>query len=113
MTPKQFIEKAIEGGFRNNLELNDLRKEIMSKSLAEIFLDPLAWQAVGKVEGWGFKKIFLPSINDKSTYHYDIHGDLNNIKNISILTSGYTEKMHKMIDALCEGKSINQFLETL
>lgn len=44
MTINEFIEKSIEGGYTVEagefVEYND------------IFLDPLAWKAVGKVKGW-------------------------------------------------------------
>lgn len=51
-------------------------------------LDPEAWKAVGKVEGW---KVGWYQENRKP-WHY---------------------KMLLMIDSLCEGKSIEQYLETL
>ena len=70
---KQFIEKAIEGGW--NIKLQGLKCSIrgyydnerfniiektddinegifLSYSIEEIVLDPKAWKAVGKVEGW-------------------------------------------------------------
>lgn len=42
MTIKEFIEKAIEGGWIVRASLTHL----------EILFDPLAWKAVGKVAGW-------------------------------------------------------------
>lgn len=53
MTTKEFIEKAIEGGYSKVFIHPDGR--IMFDDVCcrdEILLDPLAWQAVGKVEGW-------------------------------------------------------------
>lgn len=55
-----------------------------------MFLDPLAWQAVGKVENW----------RNHSTGWF-------------AYKSPWCEKMHAMIDALAEGKSIEEFIETL
>lgn len=56
---------------------------------AEILLDPLAWQAVGKVEGWhrgSLDEAFHPT---------------------------WKQNMHRMIDALAEGKTIEDYLKTL
>lgn len=57
MTIKEFIEKAIEGGLKSELAydvLADMERGIFARHHAYcVFaLDPLAWQAVGKVEGW-------------------------------------------------------------
>lgn len=51
MTTKQFIEKAIEGGYKEYDLSNYIGDD--THSIAWLFLDTLAWQAVGKVEGWG------------------------------------------------------------
>jgi hypothetical protein len=63
MTIQQFIEKAIEGGWRcEGVEGLDGQIAAGYKFSASdwgippievILLDPLAWHAVGKVEGWG------------------------------------------------------------
>ena len=61
MTTKQFIEKAIEGGYKDATDLLDIvlvceknNKLEMAKHISHlILLDPKSWQAVGKVEGWG------------------------------------------------------------
>ena len=91
MTIEKFIEKAIEGGWEKDKypsfwSFNDIVKFYQDK----VFLDPLAWQAVGKVEGW------------KDYMVID-----NPYKNI------YLYHMHEMIDALAEGKSLSEFIETL
>lgn len=102
MTPKEFIEKSIFGGY---LECNYVKERghrtfvFFKKSgeivgiynLFEIFLDPKAWEAVGKVEGWGE----MPS------------GDIWQGK------LRFKYNMHRMIDSLIEGKSIDDFLATL
>lgn len=129
MTPKQFIEKAIEGGWNNHsvnqasLLFDGLKNaEVLvngfgyaflhkkgeqsegglfqdksdSFRVETVFIDPLAWQAVGKVEGW----------EDRCTFSCEqpcVH----------VPIGGYTDKTHRMIDALVEGKSVEQFLETL
>jgi len=53
---KEFIEKAIEGGYpfglRENIkEYNGAPSGV--SNIHKLFLDPKAWEAVGKVEGWG------------------------------------------------------------
>lgn len=100
MTPKQFIEKAISQGYT----LGIIHGERLLKEatvgfynrcvMDSIFLDPLAWQAVGKVEGWG----------DYAPY---------DTPNTDPKLNSWRFNMHCMIDALCEGKSTEQFLETL
>jgi hypothetical protein len=110
MTPKQFIEKAIEGGwkykgldskyddFSESVEVYDPLTGLNDYvSLLPIIVDPLAWQAVGKVEGWELA-------DAKETKDF---GD------IKVNGFEWYVQMHRMIDALCEGKSIEQFLETL
>ena len=102
MTIQQFIEKAVEGGleqkivkgitgaffYKNNSEITIIGNEIL--------LDPLTWQSVGKVENWETDK--YESIR---SYHAQYGGEV------------YTAVFHGLIDALCEGKTIEQFLETL
>lgn len=83
MTIQHAIESAIAGGWK----MKGVRKDSLSHiNAAIIVLQPAFWQAVGKVEGW-------------ESQH-----------------QGYWEPkipMHRMIDALAEGKSISEFLETL
>lgn len=56
-----------------------------------LILMPEAWQAVGKVGGWCMEKDFKC---DECADHYKW-------------------AMHRMIDALVEGRTAEQFLETL
>ena len=86
---KDFIEKAIKGGWKQSLPKFVLNTTI---DINNIFLDPLAWQAVGKVEGWRTRKCE---------------------KEICIPCNDWKYAMHRMIDALAEGKSVEQFLQTL
>lgn len=110
MEIKTFIEKAIEGGWKQDRAIVgelDLRdgyegmKTIM-QSTDRMFLDPLAWKALGKAEG-------------------NICGDCEGNGCEYCDYNGYTpplhlyvpDVMHSMIDALAGGKSIEEFLETL
>lgn len=138
MTPKQFIKKAIEGGWddsiqviiRNGFPLENILVILDSihirfldpenklgsgnprgYTLEEILLDPLAWKAVGKVEGW----------SEDEEYHYiarqkgDKIGEPISPPEMMQQFTGTEASwyMHRMIDTLVEGKNIEQFLETL
>lgn len=115
MTIKQFIEKAIEGGWKGNVldksaELYHCNGSLVvlrgwtgkqqttyEMNLYEILLDLEAWKAVGKVEGWKIEKIPPP----------------NELGSRVLGADEYISKMHQMIDALCEGKSAEDFIKTL
>ena len=112
MTIKTFIEKAIKGGWNDGYEAYSIitgahdgpHLQISDKkfsnpagkliSIHEIIVDPRAWQAVGKVEGWNKE-----------------HCVGNSIKGMT--KGSWLYYQHTMIDALAEGKSIEEFLETL
>lgn len=103
MTINAFIENAIEGGWTymgsKTWKARAGRITFYSKenypfhtSEEKILLDPLAWQAVGKVEGWPEKKedgFMQPCPN------------------------GWLDRMHQMITSLAKGKTIEEFLKTL
>lgn len=114
MTPKQFIEKAIEGGWKNSklymaadyLQRKDFY-DVPLEFLIWIFLDPKSWAAVGKVEYWGKTGNGIPMGTPPEILIP--YGELHQLKPIP----KWQYNMHLMIDALCEGKSIEQFLENL
>lgn len=87
MTIQDFITKAIEGGWKTEHPYEPNTQGFRDE-LNRALLDSLAWQAVGKVEGW------------KSPH------------NIAIQTE-WSKKMHGLVDALILGKTIEQYLETL
>lgn len=114
MTIKQFIEKAIEGGWKPIPELRDdvtkdfkfesidmdtgllkLRRSIewIKVNVYAALLDPLAWQAVGKVEGWRPEILW-----DEGGVRY---------------RAEWQDNMLRMTEALIKGKTIEQYLETL
>lgn len=111
MTTKEFIEKAIEGGWEGtdglSLVIGSVDNcyglvwdEEMYKTIHEIILDPKAWEAVGKVEE--FKDNGTIDLDHHIAY---THGLFNN--NLHII------KMHQMIDHLVSGGTITSYLETL
>jgi len=99
MTIQQFIEKAIEGGWnprRGEKQYTAPRPphHICLFSEYHPFLDAEAWKAVGKVEGWG------PGTR------VELGGGF-------WTEDMWLKNMHRMIDALAEGKTIEEFLATL
>lgn len=90
MTIKQFIEASIEGGWKaeNNAWVADLNGSATLIHRADILLDPLAWQAVGKVEGWCDCDGVVCTAEKGSSRHH----------------------MHHFIDALCDGKDLEAAL---
>lgn len=88
MTIKEFIEKAIEGGWKYNDYCDGKGCEDR-----HIFLDPLAWQAVGKVH-WGDGALQM-----NSKYGFRLYV--------------WKDQMHRMIDALAEGKTLEEFISTI
>lgn len=119
MTIKEIIEKGIEGGWKpeatpsNDLytlsfhvEYDGVRvdqhNEISSEELVfirtePILLDPSFWQAVGKVERW---KCDRNCPIEEGSY-CDAH------------KPRWQYNMHRMIDALAEGKSLEEYIATL
>lgn len=75
---------------------------VLGYPLHESLLEPKAWQAVGKVIGW--KDRYITS----TTYYLKKTG-----KKKELLSCEWQYKMHAMIDALAEGRSITEFLATL
>ena len=94
MTTKQFIEKAIEGGYDWNVEIPPYHDQ-----LCEIILDPKAWEAVGKVEEW-HQEIGMRTHHIQKGNGWEVLLD-------------WQYHMHAMIDALIEGKTIEEYLETI
>jgi hypothetical protein len=96
MTLQTFIEKAMEGGWEW-ISIPYTAEQILSDydfCLEVELLDPSIWQAVGKAERW-----FIGEICDG-------YGNCND-------DSEWTHKMHAMVQALIDGKTIEQFIETL
>lgn len=108
MTITEFVEKAVEGGWfpknsnwttKNSLSWRKQAVVNRAKFIERYLLDPLAWQAVGRVEGW-------------EDYHGDGHECMSGVCSCheSITWLGY---MHRMVDALAEGKTIEEYIATL
>lgn len=115
MTITEFVEKALEGGWdTGNYKNRIYRPELYMKHLAndcmhEILLDPLAWQAVGKVEGFKDEKYCASGAgcewDNQSNHEFECVWKYSQ-PNPEHLAVG-------MITALFEGKTIESYLETL
>ena len=134
MTPKQFIEKAIEGGWqpfsdtkvRKGFEVEENEVETMiifydkvnvrRYSLPLVVLNPLAWQAVGKVEGWGTPRDTHKWITTESgaiICDYCVCLKSKPDKKCKRNVRHWKDEMHRMIEALAGGRSNKEFLKTL
>lgn len=135
MTIKRFIEAAIEGGYKLP-EMQEARRANLIFGIPwESFIvwDPEAWKAVGRTERWDdspWSKDFILELNfetkflwkkpqetaseailrqgEQNKVEYQIHNILQ-----SLIDGGWRMRMHCMIDALADGKTIEQFLGTL
>lgn len=95
MTIPQFIETAIEGGWwpkphHYAIEFVEGEPKERLTNYGAILLDPEAWKAVGKVEGWA-----EPELEEVG------------------LLEVWKQKFISMARALAEGKTPEQYLETL
>lgn len=95
MRIESFVEKAIEGGW-NGEQKTKWHNALGHDNVvcpATVLLDPEAWKAVGKAEGWWDGRF---PILDRPPRLPDWH-----------------MHMRGMVDALAEGKTVEQYLETL
>lgn len=86
MTIQQFIEKATRGGWKPSTNIVVDAHE--PQNWGQVLLDPSAWKAVGKAEGW----------HEHATVQCKDH---------------WLKQMHRMIDALAGGETIEEYLATL
>lgn len=97
MTIKQFIEKAIEGGWEGLYPKNYPHNYGSHDTRCAALLDPKAWQAVGRVEGWRDFR----GVND---WGFDDEFPIQ---------PGWLINMMEMAHKLAKGLTIEQYLETL
>ncbi len=133
MTPEQFTKKAIEGGWKPKNYYRKLKSIVLNDAV----LDPDAWRAVGKVEGWSEYqrcKLVTPFYhNEKPGREGIIVGESRDGKQWWVIWDGIKARYsydksyifkkgkkdswqtiaHAMIDALAEDKSIEDYLKTL
>lgn len=102
MTITEFIEKAVQGGWNGPQGAAVISHRKFGLKTAQdmyeayVLLSPEAWKAVGKTEGWR-------SLNDEywCTNGWDHVAD------------EWLVYMHRMIDVLASGKTIEEYLATL
>ena len=101
MTIQQTIQKAIEGGYKGGgrefltADIESWRNQVL------VFLDPLFWQALGKILGW--EKQF-GNYSEKETKRLLEKG---------ALIPRWLYQWHRFIDHLAEGKSVESFFREL
>lgn len=96
------IEKARQDGFNTEPFTDGLKGELVNKA---IFLEPGFWQALGAVEGW--EQTNDEWLKAKAELPRDFIGVVHGI---------YPEwhfHMHRLIDHLASGGSIESFFESL
>jgi hypothetical protein len=92
---QKFIEDAIEGGWwKTEYDTEPVDTQYYRFFLSSPLLDPLAWQAVGKTRGW-----------DSRTTFYQMFTKVNKENN-----DPWRLDMHRFIDHLADGKSIEEAL---
>lgn len=101
MTIQEFISAAIEGGA-------DVKNAFgVVKSTSDLMLDPEAWKAVGKVKGW------KQSEDWKYKMYMKYHPDGEMTREMVLCVDHWRVAMHKMIDQLAEGKTLEEYIATL
>lgn len=126
MTIKDFISKACEGGWmdKESAWMDNFDKKLWAeqtskihRAVCEILLDPRAWQAVGEVEGWknicsssyGCDGKAIPATGlGKVEFLYQCSKCRGYL---STDTFPFRVRMHRFIDALCDGKDLSASLE--
>lgn len=102
MTREKFLEDVVAGGYGepNGVDWLKIGYPIYINGRRETFehviLNPKAWEAVGKAEGWDEGELVID--------YRDGHNPWD---------SNWKLNMHYMIDYLCEGKTIDEALESL
>lgn len=112
MTIQEFIEKAIEGGYEEGrnwkfvranrywVQWLDSNGSEVSINLNCYLLAPEVWKAVGRAEGW-----IYPDGRDVAKYYN------NDPKRTPYPL--WLWKMHRMVDALADGKTVEFYFKNL
>ncbi len=101
MTIKQFIEAAVEGGWseENSNCYTDTDGGHSTEFVEElVFLDPKAWEAVGKVKGWKLA----------GDFDYQTAGDPEELS-----WDEWKTKMANMVTFLIDKGSLEEYITTL
>lgn len=119
-----FLRKAVLGGWdwlgspRVKLYIEKSHCSWPQMPAEIMLMDPKAWQAVGKTMGWEKGRPFKQSVpartgpvrkdGTRSSYPSVIR-----MQRTAPRPNQWRKEWHRMIDALAEGKTIEEYLETL
>lgn len=132
MTIKEFVDKALDGGYVENprwkfvganqywvwWEEDFGEGDDVSIPIEKYVLAPEVWQAVGKVSGWcdgSCQQGNIP-LGELEDGEIEWGGCLHCVdyqRDPKYIDNTWLAKMHAMIDALCNGQSIEDYLNTL
>lgn len=98
MTIQQAIEKAVAGGYDYNSEIPPFHD-----ALCQMMLDPAFWSALGKTEGW--------NKTDWDIDYWTWGGKQERVNEPKL--DEPTFYMHRLIDHLADGGTIEGYFETL
>lgn len=101
MTIEEVIKEAVASGWNNKYAhfycpLSDGQDD-------HAFIDPLFWQALGRARGW--KGIVEYVIEEKMEHESSLH--------IDSAWEVWQYHQHRFIDALAEGRSVEEFFKEL
>lgn len=120
MTIKEFIEKAIEGGWIKKCVCDYSKGScgLCYDIYTAIFLDPKSWEAVGKVEGWGKCTMFANGITKEELLKLITkcgHPEREDVEKILRLPEQdkWKYKMNGLISHLQDGETIESYIKTL
>lgn len=97
MTIKEFIETAEKGGFN----ISGCRDCYTADE--QYLLNPEAWKAVGKVKGWDHLEMTM----------YDITQENDRWGYKATIKPQWMWYMNKMVQELCSGKTLEEYIATL
>lgn len=139
MTIQSFIENAIEGGWRpkagdgfvykkclffslarggsavhfTDMPQRNVKQDFVNVPTERILLDPEAWKAIGKVEGWGITEGKCNGCGHDARGRGWLLSSPVQCPECRTSRAEYTNYMHRMIDHLIEDGTIESYLETL
>ena len=115
MTIQEAIEKAIEGGYLSE-DIRGRKAEVelevdiliiqagnfeMTVPESMVFLDHLFWHSLGKELGWK-DRIYTAQVGHVNGYH-----------DKEVRQEKWRKQWHRLIDALAEGRTAEEYFETL
>lgn len=115
------IEKAIEGGYPHRWYIPsgmDFHEQVEFtkrefKEPEEILLDPLFWQCLGKQQGWK-ENVWICHIDGVIDGHNVTNDEKCDFCKTPVSCGKeWVFKMHRLIDHIIEGKSVDSFFEEL